>query len=353
MSQKTIQLSFFIGLTLCLLVLLFFVFKPYLGVIFLSLVLAVVFYPFYQKLLSKFKGNQGLASFCAVLAIFIGILIPAILLSISLLKEAIGLYNSLAFGGADKLVLQLNVLLSRFGNFFPDGTLSPYLAIDAYARDLLGWIIGHFDSVFTVVFGSLFNFILMLLSLYYFFIFGEKIKKSFVFWSPLPDDYDENIIAVMHSSVDAVLRGRLLVSAAQGLFLGLGFYIFGIGNPVLWGFIGGFASLIPIVGTSLITIPAVAYLFVGGHIGAGVGLLLWGAICVGLVDNVLSFFFLRNKINVHPLIILFAILGGVEFFGPIGFLVGPLVVSAFFAFLKIYPFIISYKAEPSSTDGQT
>jgi len=256
MSQKTIQLSFFIGLTLCLLVLLFFVFKPYLGVIFLSSVLAVVFYPFYQKLLSKFNGSQSLASLAAVLTIFIGILIPAILLSISLLREAIGLYNSLALGGADKLILQLNAVLSRFGSLSSDGALSPYLAIDTYARDLLGWIIGHFDSVFSVVFGSMFNFILMLLSLYYFFIFGEKIKKSFVFWSPLPDAYDENIISVLHSSVDAVMRGRLLVSVAQGLFLGVGFYIFGVGNPVLWGFIGGFASLIPIVGTSLITIPA-------------------------------------------------------------------------------------------------
>lgn len=345
MSNRTIQLTFFIGLTLGLFALSFFVFKPYLGVIFLSAVLAVAFNPLYQKLLIKFKGRRHLASVASVVIIFIGILIPAIIISISLLKEAVGLYNTLAFGGADKLILEVNNLVSRLGSFVSDGSFTPYFSVDTYARELLGWIISNFDSVFGIIFGSLFNFILMLLSLYYLFVFGDKIKRALVFWSPLPDQYDESIIDVLKSSIDAVLRGRLLVSIAQGLFLGIGFFIFGVGSPVLWGFIGGFASLVPIVGTSLVSIPAILYLLVSGHVGAGIGLFLWAALCVGLVDNVLSFFFLRNKINLHPLIILFSILGGVEFFGPIGFLVGPVTVSAFAAFLRIYPLIMSARQE--------
>lgn len=349
MSQKTIQLSFFIGLTLLLLALSFFVLRPYLGVMFLSGVSAVVFYPLYQKLLNKFGGRPGLASVSSVLIILICILIPAILISVSLLKEAAGLYNSLAFGGADKLIMQANAWLNQLGAGFADGTFSQYFAVDGYAKNLLGWIIGHFDSVFTAVFGGLFNFILMLLALYYLFIFGERIKKSLIAWSPLPDSYDESILSVLHSSVDAVMRGRLLVSIAQGLFLGLGFAIFGIGNPVLWGFVGGFASLVPIIGTSIVTIPAAAFLFFSGEVGSGIGLLLWGGLCVGLVDNVLSFFFLRGKIDVHPLLILFSILGGVELFGLLGFLIGPVVISALFAFMKIYPLIMSRHEEHSQS----
>ena len=174
MSQKTIQPSFFIGLTLGLLILSFFVFKPYLGVIFLSAVLGVVFYPLYQKLLLKLNGRKTLASFCAVLIIFICILVPALFLSISLLKEAVELYNTLALGGVDRLILEMNQLLSRLGLFLSDGSGSPYLSLDTYARDLLGWIIGNFDSVFSVVFGSLFNFVLMLLTLYYFFVYENR-----------------------------------------------------------------------------------------------------------------------------------------------------------------------------------
>lgn len=341
MSHKTIQLSFFIILTLGLLALTFFIFKPYLGVIFLSVILAVVFHPVYLKILLKFGGRKNLSSFATVIVIFFVILVPAILISTSLLREAIDLYNTLALGGADKLILELNTLLNNFSKVFSIQEFSPYLSIDTYARDLLGWVISHFDSVFTVVFGSIFNFILMLLSLYYLLMYGEEIKNSLVVWSPLPDNFDHNIVSALHSSVDAVVRGRLLVSVAQGLFVGLGFFIFGVGNPVLWGFVAGITSLIPILGTAVVTIPAVLFLFISGHFGAGIGLLLWAALAVGLVDNVLSFFFFKGKIPVHPLVILFSILGGVELFGVIGFLVGPICVSAFVAFLKIYPFIMS------------
>lgn len=348
MSHKTIQLSFFVILTILLLVLSFFIFKPYLGVLFLSAVFAVIFHPLYRKLLSKFHNSKGLASITTVLIILICILIPAILLSISLFREAVDLYNSIALGGADKILIQVNDALRELGSMFSLGDFSSYLSIDNYARDLLSWVIGHFDSVFTVIFGSIFNFVLMLLSLYYLLMYGEKIKSSLILWSPLPDKYDRDIVTALHSSVDAVVRGRLLVSVAQGLFVGFGFFIFGVGSPVLWGFVAGIASLIPILGTAIVTIPAILYLFAGGNIGEGIGLLLWAGICVGFIDNVLSFFFFRNKISVHPLVILFSILGGVELFGPIGFLVGPIAVSAFSAFLKIYPFIMSYKDEVSS-----
>jgi len=346
MSKKTIQLSFFIGLTLGLLVLSFFIFKPYLGVIFISSVLAVVFYPLYEKLVQRWSGRKALASLATVAIIFVCILIPLILLSASLLREAVSLYGSLAFGGVDRIIEQVNTLFTQVGGFLPGDTVQ-YLAIDTYARGLLDWVIGHFDSIFTVVFGSILNFILMIFSLYYLFMYGDKIKKGLVIWSPLPNEYDEEIITELKSSVDAVIKGRLLVLVAQGLFIGLGFYIFGVPNAVLWGFVGGIASLLPIIGTSIVTFPAVVYLFLEGSTGAGIGLLIWSLLCVGLVDNVLAFFFLKDKLLVHPLIVLFAILGGVEVFGAIGFIVGPVVVSAFLAFMRVYPFILSSKRNES------
>jgi predicted PurR-regulated permease PerM len=134
-----------------------------------------------------------------------------------------------------------------------------------------------------------------------------------------------------------------LVSIVQGIFIGIGFAIFGIGSPVLWGLVGGIASLIPVLGTSIIIVPAVAYLFLTNNIIAGLGLLVWGAIIAGLTDNFISAVFFKDKIRAHPLIVLFSILGGVEVFGAIGLLVGPVVVGIFMALFQIYPFIISYK----------
>ncbi len=351
MSQKTIQLIFFTILTTGLSIILFFVLKPYLGVIFISCVFAVTFYPLYKKLIDKFNGRKNLASFATTFLILIFIIIPIVIMSTFLLKEAVGLYNSIALdGGSQGFISQADILVKEFNSLFPSGMVDSQINLEVYARNLLNWIIGHFDSIFTAIFGGILNFILMLISLYYLFIFGDKIKKGLLVWSPLPDGYDEEFIQTLRSSIDAVLRGRILVSIVQGVFIGIGFAIFGIGSPVLWGFVGGVISLIPILGTSIITVPAVAYLFLSNNFGAGIGLLLWGALAVGLIDNFISALFLKEKIKVHPLIVLFSILGGVEVFGAIGFLIGPVVVSAFIALMKIYPFIMSYKNQQGNLE---
>lgn len=344
MSQKAIQISFLAVFTAGFAVLLFFIFKPYLGVVFVSGILSIVFYPLFKKLTAKFKDNKSLAALVTTLLILIFIIIPLAALSVLLLKEAVDLYNLVALGGKTQgFIQQVNVLLEKVNALLPVGVLDAQVDFEPYVRNILNWVIGHFDSVFATIFGGVLNFFLMLVSLYYLFILGDKIKDGLVSWSPLPDKYDEEFIQTLKSSVDAVLRGRILVAAVQGLLIGVGFAVFGVGSPVLWGFVGGIASLIPMLGTSIVTVPAIAFLFFTHHFAAGLGLLIWGSIIVGLVDNVFSVVFLRNKIKIHPLIVLFSILGGVEVFGAIGLLAGPVVVSAFLSLIKIYPFIVPYK----------
>lgn len=341
MSKRAIQISFFSIVCLFLLVLLYLIFKPFWGVIFLSAVLSISFYPFFEYLKRKWGGRSGLASIGTVLAIVIFIVVPIVFLSTSLLKEAVDLYNHLAFDGASVQFVSLaNDTISKVEASIPFAGSIGEVKVEDQARAVLGWIIGHSDSLFILVFGSIFKFVLMLLSIFYLLIHGESIKKILISWSPLPDKHDEEFIDTLKGAVDAVLRGRLLVSIGQGFMIGLGFAIFGVGNPVLWGFVGAVVSLVPIVGTAIISIPAIAFLLLTGHTGAAIGLIIWSAVVVGFVDNALSFFFFRGRIQVHPLIVLFSILGGVELFGVIGFLVGPVLVSAFVALAKIYPFII-------------
>jgi predicted PurR-regulated permease PerM len=346
MSQKKIQISFFIVLTVILLVLSFFIFKPFVGVIFLASVLAVSFYPLYRWFVSKFGGNTKLASFVTVLSIIVCIVAPLAVLSANLVKESIEVYNSVALNnGAEKVASEVNALVNSFESLFFANPVSSNFNLDVYTRNILGWVINHFDSVLGAILDSFFKFALMLLSIYYLLINAEKIKRSIIKWSPLPDSYDEEVLSVLKLSVDSVLRGRLLVSIAQGFFMGVGFLIFGIGSPVLWGFATAIISLIPILGTALVTAPAVAYLFLSGHIGESLGMLLWGSLCVGLLDNFLYLVLFKGKNNIHPLIMLFSIVGGVEVMGTIGFLAGPIIVSAFFSLARIYPFIMISKEE--------
>jgi predicted PurR-regulated permease PerM len=179
MSQKTIQLSFFVVLTLCLLILLFFVLKPYLGVFFVSGIFAVVFYPLYEKLIGKFNGRKKIAALTTTLLVLVFVIIPIAILSAFLLREAVNLYGSIALdGGSQNFISQTNALVQKLNSLFPSGAVNSQINLELYARNMLSWIIGHFNSIFAAVFGGVLNFILTLISLYYLFIFGDKIKKS-------------------------------------------------------------------------------------------------------------------------------------------------------------------------------
>lgn len=352
MSNKTIQIIFFSVCVALVSLLMFLILKPFWEVIFISSVLVIVFYPLYKNLILKFGGRYRLAALVSTGLIFALIIVPVAILSALLFKEAVGLYNFLAFGGGSfDFLAVLESLFTKVNSLLLGDAINLQVDLDSYVNKVLNWIIGRFDSIFAAVFGGVLNFILTLISIYYLFVFGEKIKDRLVFWSPLPDREDKEFIKTLGMSIDAVLRGRILVSAAQGLFVGIGFAAFGVGSPVLWGFIGAIASLVPALGTSIVMIPAVAFLFLTGHPVAGFGLLIWGILAVGLVDNVLSVVFLKNKMKVHPLVVLFSILGGVEFFGAMGFLAGPVIAGAFVALAKIYPNVMLSLRKDKSPSG--
>lgn len=173
---------------------------------------------------------------------------------------------------------------------------------------------------------------------------GKKLRAFALKWSPLNDDYDESIIAKIETAVSSVVTGALTTAIVQGVMVGIGFSIFGIPNPVLWGVIATIAALIPLLGTGLITMPAGAWLLLTGHIGAGLGLIVWGLVCVGLIDNVLNPYMMKRGMDVHPFLILLSVFGGLVYFGPVGFLAGPIVLAFFFALMEIYPQIVKGRA---------
>lgn len=343
MPQKNIQLYFFIALTICLFVLAFIVFKPYLGVIFVSVILSVAFYPLYEKFILWFKG-KNLAAITTVIVIVI-VVVATVFISAKISSEAVGLYDSMAFGGvAQKIIIYSDSVFSKLGQTFLNEP-SFHVSFENYAGGVLSWTIGNFSSFFSDFFGGLLSLVLMLVSIYYLLCNGPHIKEKIVRWSPLSDHHDEKVLTTLRFSVDDVLRGRFLLAIAQGFFLGLGFLVFGLGNPVFWGFIGGMASLLPVLGISVIVALTSVYLFMSGSVAAGIGMLVWGALAIGFLDDTFSFFVLKRKIKINPLIILFSILGGVEFFGPLGLIAGPVLVGAFLSVLTIYPFIMSPKGE--------
>jgi predicted PurR-regulated permease PerM len=224
---------------------------------------------------------------------------------------------------------------AKFFNAFPAYDFSS-LNVTTYIQNFLEWSFANLDTIFSSVTKLAFQIFIMLFALFYLLRDGTKLKKALIALSPLIDTYDEKIIAKVKQAIRSVVAGSLVVSIIQGILTGLGFLIFGVPNPALWGSFAVVAALIPGFGTSLVLIPGIIYLFLDSTQLHAFGLLAWGALAVGLVDNYLSPILINRGIQIHPFIILLSVMGGLAFFGPIGFIAGPLVVALLSALFEIY-----------------
>jgi predicted PurR-regulated permease PerM len=161
------------------------------------------------------------------------------------------------------------------------------------------------------------------------------------FLSPLPDEYDEEIIHKFRSVVDATFRGQVLTAIAQGLVTGIGLAIAGVPAPILWGAVAALFSLIPMVGAAAVWVPASIYLFVLASMdrigwGWGIFLVVWGIAVVSVVDNLIRPWAMKAGTNMHAIVLFFSIIGGLSAFGFVGIILGPLVVALLVTVIAIY-----------------
>jgi len=343
MNTRDLQIYFFLALLIGILTLVFFIFLPYLSVFVLAATFALVFQPLHQKILRLMRQNEGLAAFLSTVIVMTVILVPLFLFSFQLIQEARGLYTDLTTGKNTVLPKEVATLIKdRLQKFIPGISFN----LDQYLRQLLESLVQNFGSVFSTFSKFFINFVLSLFALYYFFKDGDRFKNSMISLSPLTDEHNRMILKKLQVTVSSVINGTLIVALIQGALAGLGFFIFGLPNPVLWGFMTVIAALLPVIGTALVTMPAGFYLLLTGQVLQGIGVIAWGIAIVGTIDNILRPKLIQRKINIHPFFILLSVIGGIAFFGPIGFLIGPLVLSLLFALLDIYPTIV-LKSEPA------
>lgn len=342
MNKKTIEIIFFLSLIASSAILLFFIFEPYLAVIFIALIFAIIFMPVKDFLVKRLKIKNTASSLITVFIVFVVILTPLFILGAMLFQEATNIVVRLPESGVITEYFESKLLLMEnyINSIAPDAQID--LSLHTYIEGAAGWIVDNFSSLFSSIARNTINIFLMIIALFFFLKDGKKIKNTILEWSPLGDDYDKKIMNKMTIAINSVVKGTLFVAAIQGILAGIGFAIFGVPSPVLWGFITVLAALIPGIGTAIVIIPMVIYLyFATGFIWA-LGLLVWGLTIVGLIDNILRPILIERSIKIHPLLILLSVFGGISFFGPIGFLVGPIVLSFVFALIDVYPEVMNH-----------
>lgn len=312
-----------------------FILSPYFTVLFVAVMFAILFKPMYVRLESWAKGRKAVSALVATIIVMMVVLIPVSLIGFQVFQEAKQLYIAFADG-----TISTGPLSMAAQRYMPQAGAMFSADINQYVEKGLQWLLGNLSTWFSSVVGIFAGFFLMLFILFFLFKDGDMFKKLLVSLSPFDEGHNKELLDRIEGSVASVVKGSLLVATLQGSLAGVGYMIVGVPNPVLWGVISIFASLIPGIGTALVIIPVLAFLLLAGHVSGAIILALWSGIFVWWSDSLIRPWFVGKQTKLHPLIVLLSALGGIQIFGFIGFLIGPIVFSILAALIGIYPQIM-------------
>ena len=332
-TQKLVEHVFFFGILGLSAYLVWCLFMPFVGALALAAIVVTVCYPIHERILVKTpKRNATLAAFISLTFVLTVVVIPLGILASLILHEAVSVY---ALIDASDNVVFFNSIASVeqiIQKVIPNFTLNVATMIQQAAT----FIVDHFVTIFTSTASTVFMFFISLIAGFYFFRDGRYFTTYLIQISPLRDSYDEQIIARLARAVRAVALGTVLVAMVQGVLTAVGLTIFGFDRAILWGCVAAIGALVPGVGTAIVFIPAVVYLLMIGSQLPALLLAIWGMLAVGLIDNLLGPYVMGRGNKMHPFLVLIAVLGGISFFGPLGFILGPVILSLFLVLLEIY-----------------
>jgi len=308
------------------------IFYPFLSVLVLAGTFAIGLSPaclWIKKNITR--DNQGIASAITVILFLVLLCIPLFFVGTTIFNQIQSIYYSIVVNGDTSTVVQ--IIDKTINNILPAG-----FSFDTHEKiiQLFSFLSSNITGFFTYTFNTIIMFILTISATFYLLKDGRKWKQNLIKLSPLSENNTEELVSNVKNSTNRILKGTLFMALVQGILSWIGFMIFGVPNPALWGVISGLATLVPVVGTSLVVYPVVLFLYLAGmHIQA-LGLLLWAFILVGIIDNILPPYFIAKGSEMSSLFILFSIIGGISLMGPIGIITGPLILSLLYSLIGIY-----------------
>lgn len=330
MSTQRVATYFLLGLFVVSLALAVKLFLPFLGELVIATTLAVVLSPVYLFLIRR-GLPEGISAGIVVLGVLLVLMVPLVVFSIALFQEARDLLMQLSEPGSGTLGGVYADVLARVGEYFPELNIS----IADIASVGSAWVVNGLQTFFATAATALLGLFITLLGLYYALKDGKYIRNAVSAMSPLPDEFDAQIMSRLERTVTSVVRGTLTVALIQGVLTGTGFALFGIPHATIWGAVAVVAALVPSVGTGLVLAPGVIYLVATGETAMALGLFIWGALAVGMIDNVLGPKLVGRGSEIHSFLILLSVLGGLSVFGPAGFLLGPVLLSLIVSFSQV------------------
>lgn len=342
LQNRIVEYVFFFGLLAVVAYLVWNLLKPFVSALALAAIVVTICYPLYRRIVEYMPGkNETLASFATTLIALAAVIVPTAVLGLLVFREAASIYRLFSAGSPFSLTQRLQDIEAFIQTFVPEFSLN----ITGYIQQGAALITSNVSTIFTGTASTIFMLFVALIATFYFFRDGKRFTKYLIDISPLPESEETLILRRLARSIRSVALGIVLVALIQGVLTAIGLALFGFDRAILWGAVAAFGALIPGIGTSIVFIPAVLYLVFNGSYFLAVGVAIWATLAVGLIDNLLGPYLMSRGVTIHPFMVLLSVIGGIVFFGPIGFMLGPVIVSLFIVLLEIYGTHIAQAAE--------
>jgi len=345
MEKSDYGSRFFILLLLLSLVLLLRLFWTYISAIVLALLLASVFSPLHHWLTGVLKGKTIIASLVMTFLIFLILIVPVGGFIESLSNEAFDFYQRTksavsvqkiqeSINGHSLWAEQLRKWGKMTGIKFNKETIQT--ASTTVGKKVGLFLYNQLRSVASNLLNFLIHFFLMLLTIYYVLKDGARLKDYLISLLPFPREQLEKVMGKFQEMGKAVFVGNGLSGAVQGILGGFGFYIFGLESPLLWGTFIAFMAFLPVIGASIIFIPAAIILFLQGKTGLALGFLIYNVVYSSVIEYFVKPRVIGKGMQMNSLLVFIGIIGGIKLFGILGIIYGPLIITVFITMAEIY-----------------
>lgn len=308
-----------IGILLGLLYVAFLMVRPYLTYLILGMILTYLFHPVYRHLRQR-TGRPRMASIIMIIFILLIIIIPSAFIITGLIDQSRNAYNQFRTMEIDYEALsELPVVKSL--------EIDAEESITQVAKHVRDYFVTSVPDILGSVAELLLGLFIMFFFLYYGFLDGERWLETAKRGLPLDQKHKDELFRDMGTITNAVVYGQFLTAVIQGTLGGLMFVAFGIPNPIFWGVIMIILSFIPFLGTPLVWAPIGLLQLARGEYLSGIGILIIGTVVVMNVDNVLKPYLISSRSKLNTLLILLGVFGGLQLFGFIGIVLGPLILA--------------------------
>lgn len=319
---------------------------PFADAIVIAAILVTLTFPTFRRLRAKLRCSSSTAAVLMLIGITFLIIIPLFILALLLIDQAGTLFQHLQSGEAQRLVARIDLgsrlaFIQKWVPSFDPRSLSPERLFLPIARAIPGWVAANGRAVVGSVAGMVIEFFLVILASFFFFVEGEAILDELALLSPLPARYDREFGEQFKDVIDATFRGHMITGLAQGIATTIGLMACRVPGALFWGAVATVMSLLPMIGAAAVWVPAAIYLYVAAAMGTAqywqaIVLTIWGIVGISVIDNVVRPWTMKGKSQLPAIPLLFAVLGGMQAFGFIGLVVGPLIFSLLMSIIDIY-----------------